>query len=255
MIKLTNKQKSYIKELKDKIILSDHYIIKYRYYLKLVNYLNNTLGIKEKEYKNNILIDYKLNNTKISGNDTIIFSLGTALNCYCGLKGYCPLYKTKKCYALRNEIQYNTSILFKHRQYKQFKKLKTWQLIRQFIRIKRKYKGIKYLRLNESADIKNQKELNKIILISKGLKKHGIKVYTYSHNKELNINTNYENLCINSSIKNNKNTNRFLSYDKTKINRINAIKKNKRIVNCKMDCSKCKLCTMNNKLTILCKIH
>ena len=255
MKKLTVNQKRIVKNLKDNIINENNYFKKYKMYFTLIKYLQNNLNIKKKEYKHNIIIDYKIANSKISANDTIIFSLGSALSCYSALKGYCQLYKNKKCYALQNELQYNTSILYKNRQYKQFKRMNTFTLIRNLIRIIKKHKTIKYLRLNESGEIKSKKELKKIIAISKALKKYNVKVYTYSHNKELDYNKKHDNFVINSSHKENKKTNRFLSYTDNKINRIMNIKKSNKIVKCKADCSKCKLCTSNNQLTILCTLH
>jgi len=257
--KLSDNQKANIKGFKDTIINSDNVIVKYRAYLMLINYLENALQLNKPIYKHDINIDYKVANAKISKKDTIIFSFGTALICYSAIKGYCQLYKNKKCYALRNELQYNTSVLYKHRQYKQFKKLKAWQLARAFIKIKRneakKGNNIKYIRINESADIQ-KKHFNKLNKISDILKKHGIKIYTYTHNREVKqSDIKSDNLTINSSNKQIKLGNRFLSYDHAKVKRIMQSKKDKKIIECIADCSKCKACTIANNLTILCNIH
>jgi len=97
------------------------------------------------------------------------------------------------------------------------------------------------------------KKLNKIADI---LKKYNIKVYTYTHNRDIqkyHIKSN--NLVINSSHKDIILNNRFLSYDSKKVDRIMSIKKDKKIIECIADCSKCKACTFNANLTVLCKIH
>ena len=257
MKKLTIVQKKKIKLLKNQIIENNSHVSKYKNYLILVKYLNSILKLKKKEYKKNIFLDYKIDNSKISGKDTIIFSASPALICYSSMKKYCELYKNKKCYALKNEIQYNTSILFKDRQRKQFNKLKAWQLARYFIKIKKSQRKhvIKYLRLNESGEIQ-KKHMQKINKISEILKKHDIRVYTYTHNKEIEKkDITSQNLIINSSHKNIKLSNKFLSYNKNTVKRINRIKKDKKIINCLADCSKCKACKIENNLTILCKIH
>jgi len=255
MQKLNDKQKKIIQNFKDSIINSDSAIFKYRKYILLIRYLKKNLKIAPKEYKNNITIDYKIENSKISAKDTIIFSFGTALICYSALKGYCQLYKNKKCYALRNELQYNTSILYKHRQYKQLNNMKAWQLARQFIKIKKLYPSIKLIRLNESADCQ-KKHMPKINKIADIMQKYNVKIYTYTHNIELQkSDIKSKNLTINSSNKNIRLSNRFLSFDSAKINRIMKAKKDKKIILCPADCSKCKACTFNANLTILCKIH
>lgn len=254
--KTSQKQKDYIQGLKNKIIFSNSYYTKYKNYLILVKYLKKIFPFKPPIYKHNIKIDYKIANKKISAYDTIIYSISPALICYSAIKGYCQLYKNKRCYALKSELQYNTSVLFKHRQFMQFRKMKAWQLARAFIKINKINKGrIKYLRLNESGEIE-KKHMQKINKISQILKKYKIKVYTYTHNKEISkSDITSKNLVINSSHKNIKLSNRFLSYDKAKNKSLLHNKKNKKLFLCKADCSKCSLCKNNKGLTILCNIH
>lgn len=249
------KSKKYMQKLKDSIIKSDNRIYKQKKYNTLIKYLNNNMGIKDKVYKNNISIDYKISNKKLSGKDTIIFSISTALLCESAIKGTCQLYKNKVCYALRNDLQYNTSVLYKNRQSNQWHNLKAWQLAINFIRIKKIHPSIKLLRLNESGDVKKS-DMLKLNIISDILKKYGIRVYTYTHNRDIeNADITSDNLTINSSHKDKKLNNRFLSFSKEKINRIMKYKKDKKIIHCIADCSKCKACTKSNDLTILCTLH
>lgn len=261
--KIKDYQKKRILALKHFIIESDNTTKKDKAYTILIKAIKqyHEFNISDVKYKNNISIDYKIANSKISNNDTIIFSIGTALNCYSAKKGYCQLYKNKKCYALKNELQYNFSILFKDRQKTQFEKMNAFELANEFIKIKAKYPKIKYIRLNESAEIE-KKHMQKLNTIANIIEKHNIKLYTYTHNIEISkddITSN--NFAINSSNKNIKLSNRFLSFDKAKNNRILNIQKqktNKRkisFVKCNANCETCKICTSKRNITILCDIH
>ena len=263
MKKLTENQKEYLRSIKADIINSKHYVSKYKKYFMLVKFLNNNLGLQKKTYSDGINIDYKIENSKISAKDTIIFSLSPALICISAVKGLCNLYfhktdntkkLTRKCYALANELQYNSSILFKHRQMIQFKKLKAWQLARYFIKIKKINPNIKYLRINESGDI-TKKSLLKLNIIADILIKYNIKVYTYTHNTDIKKELiTSKNLVINSSNKNIKLSNKFLAYSEKDINKIMS-KKSIKIKKCIGNCAICKLCTISKNNIILVKNH
>lgn len=211
--------------------------------------------ISDTIYKNDISIDYKIANAKISKNDTIIFSITPALVCTSALNGHCSFYRNKKCYAIKNELQYNFSVLYKDRQKSQWQKMNAKKLANNFIKIKKLYPKIKFLRINESGDVTRQ-DVKKLNVIANILKKHNIKVYTYTHNIKIkNADITSENLIVNSSNKKIKLSNRFLSYSKAKNDRILKMRKNTSIKKCIGDCEICKLCTFATQQTLLCDIH
>jgi hypothetical protein len=275
---LTDTQKAKIKAFKDNIIDSDNIRAKYRFYIELVRYLKSVYNREVKPFKKvrfnkkltrSINIDYKTANAKISKNDTIIFSVSPAIICHSALKGECPLYKsynitnkgikrTSICYALKNEIQYNESILYKERQRLQFKKLKAWQIAKAFILIKAKNPKIKYIRFNESGDL-TLKQLEKVNVIANILKKYNVKIYTYTHNRDIKKHMiKSDNLVINSSHKDIDLSNKFLSYEGAKIDKMLENKeqaKKDKLFLCGANCETCKVCTFSTNLNILCKIH
>lgn len=200
-------------------------------------------------------IKYSMGNKKI-GKDTMIINMDSALNCQAGKMGLYPLYDNKKCYAMKAEIQYPSVLPYRKAQAKIWKKLSAHEIVKDILSInKRKRNKIKYLRLNESGDFIDQNDIWKLSIISDLLKDHNIKVYTYTHRKDLDYEGLSSNLTINSSWQDTKIHNRFLSFSKNKIDRIMNIKKDRKIIRCIADCSICNACKTENQLTILCDIH
>jgi hypothetical protein len=196
---------------------------------------------------------YSLGNKKI-GKDTMIINLSSATDCISKRLGLCQ--HPNKCYAMKAERLYPQVLPFRRKQEKIFNTLSAFEIAKQIIEInKKKRNKIKYLRINESGDFRNQLDIKKVNLIAMLLKKEGIKVYTYTHRKDLNFDNLSDNLTINSSYKDKKISNRFIALAEKKYNKVNSIKKDKKIVNCKMDCTNCNLCKVSNNLTILCKMH
>ena len=74
--KLKEYQKIRILKLKHYIINSDNILLKNKAYNILIKAIKFYHKPKIKIYKNNISIDYKIDNVKISAKDTIIFSIG-----------------------------------------------------------------------------------------------------------------------------------------------------------------------------------
>lgn len=213
--------------------------------------MENTI-VKEAEA---IKIKYSIGNAKI-GKNTIILNISSAKDCEAGKKGLCPLYNNKKCYAMKAERQYPQVLPYRNNQAELWESLSSNQIARDIITINQsRRKKLKYFRLNESGDFKNQADVFKLSIIAELLKAEGIKVYTYTHRKDLNFEGLSDNLTINSSWKDKKIHNRFLSYTTEKINRIMKAKKSKKIIRCIQDCSKCNACKYSNNLTILCDIH
>ena len=139
---------------------------------------------------------YKVNNLEIKagnhklGIDTLIYSLGSATNCIAEKMGLCSVAGV--CYAKVAEIQYPNVLPYRERQaiYFDSTPIKTIRKdITELLSKKGKVlKNIKYLRLNESGDFKNQSQLNKALSIAKFLyTKFNIITYTYTCRKDLNF--------------------------------------------------------------------
>jgi hypothetical protein len=200
-------------------------------------------------------IKFSMGNKKI-GNDTMIINISSAKDCEAGKMGFCPLFENGKCYAMKAERLYPQVLPYRIEQKRIFDKLSAYEIANQIIAINdRKRNKIKYLRFNESGDFKGQNDVWKVNIIAEMLKEHNIKVYTYTHRKDLDFSNLCDNLTINSSWKDKKIHNRFLSYKTNIIDRIMKIKKNKKIIRCIGDCSKCHACKSENDLIILCDIH
>lgn len=203
-------------------------------------------------------IKYSIGNRKI-GNDTMIINISSAKDCIAGKKGLCPLYTNKKCYAMKSEKQYPNVLPYREAQNTIWNALSSKNISDQIIAINnRKRNKIKYLRLNESGDFQDQNDIWKISIIADILKEHNIKVYTYTHRKDLDYASISDNLTINSSWKDKKIHNYFLSFNEKLIKRIIKFSRflgYKNIIHCIADCSKCHACKTNNNLTILCTIH
>lgn len=208
-----------------------------------------------KENKKVLNIKYSEGNKKI-GKDTIIINISSAMDCIAGKKGLCPLFNNKKCYAMKAERLYPQVLPYRRQQNNIWNALSSNEIADQIInKNNKKRKKWKYLRLNESGDFQDQVDVWKLSIIADKLKNEGIKVYTYTHRKDLDYTNLSDNLTINSSWKDKKIHNRFISLKSNVINRIMKSKKDKKIIHCIADCSKCNACKSRNNLTILCDIH
>ncbi|GAG11400.1 unnamed protein product [marine sediment metagenome] len=120
--------------------------------------------------------------------------------------------------------------------------------ISDIVKIKAKYPNIKYLRFNESGDIRGTNDLSKMCFIARWLKELHIKVYTYTASKQLfplnwfklsnqlkQINKlSHNNLVINGS--------GFMLHNNYKVNNSNTITSNNSIPIYKICCGSCVNC-------------
>jgi hypothetical protein len=200
-------------------------------------------------------LKYSQGNRKI-GSDTMIINISSAKDCSAGKAGNCPLYENGRCYAMKAERIYPQVLPYREAQKAIWNRYSAHAIANEIIDInKGKRNKFKYLRLNESGDFQGQADVWKLSTIADTLKAEGIKVYTYTHQKDLDYTGLSDNLTINSSWKDKDIHNKFLSYPAKTVNRIMRLKTNKKIINCIGDCSKCNACKSNNNLTILCAIH
>lgn len=200
-------------------------------------------------------IKYSIGNRKI-GKDTMIINISSAKDCEAGKNGLCDLYTNGKCYAMKAERLYPQVLPYREEQKIIWESLSAKEISDQIIEANNKKRSkLKFLRINESGDFKHQGDVWKASEIAQRLSSKGIKVYTYTHRKDLDFSDLSDNLTINSSHKDKLINNRFLAYKENVINRIMRMKKNRKIVKCVMDCSKCNICKYSNNLTVLVSIH
>lgn len=183
----------------------------------------------------------KLGNKKI-GQDTLIFNMQSAHDCYCDKMGLCQFGQNgnKKCYALRNEKLYKNTLPYRQNQQKWWELNSSSKIIKALDKIINKYPQIKYIRFNESGDMKNTYDLVKLVNIAKAFPDQII--YTYTHNKPLYETNKHvtlpDNLIINGS--GFKWTNNYDSVDK-----IDLEFASKNLI-CKGNCRHCNLCKTNH---------
>jgi hypothetical protein len=189
---------------------------------------------------------FKTGNLKI-GYDTIIFNITSAHNCTSRKKGLCQLPSTSKCYALRDEIRYPNILLYRDRQNKYWDIVSVHQFIQDIGNIVKKNKiPIKYLRINESGDIRNKHDLIKLNFIARWLKsQYGIITYMYTARKDL---LHYIKACKHIII----NGSGFMATNNFKA--CKTLDKNDTNI-CKCDCTKCNKCKTLSNITINVLIH
>ena len=118
---------------------------------------------------------------------TAIFNMSSALNCPSKKLGLCKAESQgAKCYARKAEILYPNVLPYRERQAKLWKEISAEDFAFQFLVINSfKRNPFSKLRMNESGDFKNQKELDKAEKIARILKKHGVICYCYTSRSDL----------------------------------------------------------------------
>ncbi len=149
-----------------------------------------------------------------------MFNMEPAHECSSDKLGFCP--HSKKCYAKKAERQYPTSLRFRQRQKRFWKRQSVEYICENIIEEVEnsgKYK-INYIRFNESGDFENQKSLDKLKSLCEALLNHketeDIVVYGYTARRDLNFEDLPKNLVINGS--NFMVSNEYRPIDGSKIN-------------------------------------
>lgn len=214
-------------------------------------------------------MEYSIGNMKI-GSDTLIFNLGSATTCPSGLSGQCDLHGTNKCYALKAERMYKSTLPYRERQGAWWKS-HTAEEIAEAINaaISRKLKTkIKFVRWNEAGDISGPEDLEKMATIAQMTPQ--LKFYTYTHNQQAldqfltNGGTLPANLVINLSNFRRPGFNSFMIDTTMKVQSLKKDWKAFRTLvrdrdghsrTCIGDCSKCSLCKVSHGKDILVPLH
>jgi hypothetical protein len=216
----------------------------------VIEYVNSKEWNKNQKrvFKNLTTLKTTIGNQKI-GKDTIIFNMGTASQCPSDVMGHCELgkkYGNGKCYALKAERMYPQSLPFRKVQSFQWQYFTPQKIATDILNIALNNKKIKYIRLNESGDFWSQKCVEKLTSIANyiALLKPEIKIYTYTHRKDLDFSRVPENVTISGS--------NFMVHNNYKI--VHSEEKIGKLA-CKSDCKICNLCKVRHGKDILQAIH
>lgn len=187
---------------------------------------------------------FELRNTnKKCGKNTLILNMTTALNCPSKKLGLCALHKV--CYAKQAELWHRHKVVpYRKRQAQAWKTLNAKEMTKQIVlNAIHRYIKIKWLRVSECGDFRNQKDIAKLSEITDRLKKYDIGVYTYTKRKDLHFENISDNLVINGS--------EFMLHNEFRAvdeySGENAI--------CPQSCKACDLCKIRNGLIIENKFH
>lgn len=234
--------------------------------------------VKVNKSNNHVIITYNdkdieyyiRNNNEKLGSNSYIFNFGLATNCPCKELGLCQLGIEGSCYATKPENQYENTRNARSNQGLALDFIEQHGLYNEFVLgllklSKGRYKNnIKYLRLNESSDIRTEKDIIFIEKIASLLKLVNIPVIVYTHRKDLNLTNINDNVVVNYSEyyhKNNKNHNSIIVVNdnselKEKIRNLKELKLNNYCV-CGGSCVECKHknCFKNDNNIIFFKKH
>ena len=224
--------KAYLNEDSDKIIqILDEIISVYRY-----------LDINpDADWLNPDVLPFSLGNDKI-GEDTLCISINTGTLCCMGLTGRCENHKI--CYAVASNKMYTAEFLKNNISQRHFMTvhpdvlgLKTLELIKSKL-TKSQLANLKFIRFSINGDILNNEWLIRLNRIASILKRGlGIKIaYTYTHNKELDLDL-ASDILINCSFKNDsqKCCLTAMQFDK-------SMMEDESIIVCNGDCNRCSYC-------------
>lgn len=178
-------------------------------------------------------------NRKI-GNDTLIINITSARDCPSKALGLCKIQDI--CYAMKAERQYPTVLPYRRRQMMYWTTHTADQIAADFrIEITRKTKEpIKYIRVSEAGDFRNQSDVVKLFKITELLADTGVKIYGYTARVDLDFSKAPSNLTLQGS--GFKIHNSFTAIDKAKVQPTDTV--------CPGNCRTCSMCKSNNSLDI-----
>jgi hypothetical protein len=136
---------------------------------------------------------FSIGNTKL-GKDTAILNITSATSCPSRSLGLCKL--AHKCYAMKAERQYPACRPFRDRQSQDWDTQTPEEITEPIIKLKHK---LKFVRISEAGDFKDQQDVEKLNRIALILNDHGIRVYGYTARKDLNFDNLHPNLVLNGT--------------------------------------------------------
>jgi hypothetical protein len=196
-------------------------------------------------------------NRKI-GNDTIIFNMTSAHDCPSRKLGLCKL--GKKCYADKAERLYPAVLPYRNRQACYWEANDAITIANDILKLANsKRKPVKYFRLSEAGDFKNQEDVDKAELIAMHLEKHGITSYTYTARSDLDF-SGCVSLLVKGSSHTAGNNGMTIARPKETLKTAQAFgelyrENGRTFFVCPGDCKICTACKVNNKLNVVFAIH
>jgi hypothetical protein len=192
--------------------------------------------------KNAMKLELSNENTKC-GKNTLVLNMTTFEDCPSKKLGLCVFEKV--CYAKQAELRFEKRVLsYRMRQAKAWAILDSKEITKQIVlNAIRRYYEIKYLRVSECGDFKNQKDVNKLSEVADRLKKYDIRVYTYTKRKDLDFDNVSDNFVVNGS--------EFMLHNEFRI--VDTYSNN--YVVCPQNCSQCELCKTRSGLIIENRFH
>lgn len=148
--------------------------------------------------KGRVPVECAVGNLKV-GPDTLIMNITSGTDCESLKKGLCQV-PPGMCYAIRAEQFRPDTLPYRRRQTKIWDTLTAEEIADQIKEVAshRRKVPIKYLRLQESGDFRNQADVDKASQIAR-LLKGVVKVYTYTARRDLDYKHVNPNLVINGS--------------------------------------------------------
>ena len=131
---------------------------------------------------------WKYGNKKI-GSDTLIFNMCSAHDCPSRMLGLCQLENPSKCYALKAEKMYPNVRPYRDRQAKYWDNTDAFNIyVDMGFDISMRSDNTRYMRINESGDFRDNRDINKLNEVAYRLKKSGnVSTYCYSARKDLDF--------------------------------------------------------------------
>jgi hypothetical protein len=173
-------------------------------------------------------------NIKI-GHDTLIFNLGSAHDCIALKMGICKI-GAKKCYAHKTEVFRPHTLPYRRRQlalWDQYSEYQFAEAVEDLVKRRRTTSTkIKFFRLNESGEFRDQADINKFTNLAILLSKQGIRSYTYTTRMDLDLSQLNKAAVVTLSGESDQGFNSF--YPVAKFSGKN--------LECHADCRKCNLC-------------
>lgn len=137
---------------------------------------------------------YSIGNKKI-GSDTLIFNMTTATACPSKARGLCR--HPEKCYAMKAEKMYPQCLPYRKRQAAYWSKNSAFRIAQDLVSAFGKHKKLRYVRVSECGDFRNQKDVEKLCEIARRCS--FATFYTYTARKDLSFDARPANLIIQGS--------------------------------------------------------
>lgn len=176
---------------------------------------------------------------------TYIINLGTSGLCPGRAVGTCNCCSV--CYAKKAETQYKEStVAYRLLQTLRWRSLSAEEIANQLLQTSRraKKKKMQYLRINESGDVFDQSDIEKMSEIADILAENGVGTYTYSSRYDLDWSEKSDNLIVNGS--NWMCDNSFVAVDEFTEDME---------YQCHGDCDTCDYCKNAKGITIYVEVH